>query len=288
MKQLRKSRKFTDQFRPVHELSEKVTALVGRQKQSQKKRELLGNHQKCWLWGRHAVLETLRAGRWLPLEVVACPEMLTVEQQQELSALQRTLRFPFQTASSEELRRFCGSQEHQGLMAKMPSFPYGDPDELLRRLPEDSAVLVLCGIQDPFNFGSILRSADLFGINAVVVPKAGQAAVSSHVVRSSVGAVNYLTIVQVDQLLLYCRQLQGAGLKLHAATERGNLAPAQVSLTGPLAILIGNEGSGVPPELIELSDVQLAIPQTGHVGSLNAAVAAGILCYEVQRQRRST
>jgi 23S rRNA (guanosine2251-2'-O)-methyltransferase len=262
--------------------------LVGRKKRRGKTGLLSGNHQKCWLWGRHAVLETLRARRWRPLELYWAPEQIPTSAQAEIRQLAAELQLPFLPSTSEALLRLCGARDHQGLLAKMPPFPYTDPAELAAALPEPCTVLILCGLQDPFNFGSILRSADLFSIHAVVVPTTGQVDVTPHVVRSSVGAVNYLPLTQVDDLADYCRQLKRRGIRLLAASEQGTASPSETDLTGSLALLIGNEGTGIPPELLAHCDAQLRIPQQGHVGSLNAAVAAGILCYEVQRQRAAS
>ena len=259
--------------------------MVGKKRRKPSK-ELMGSHQKCWLWGRHAVMETLRAKKWTPVEVFWCSEYLDLSQQRELKNLVHHQRIPCAEATPAEMQKFCGSTEHQGLLAKMPVYPYASAEEVFPRLDSRQVILVLCGIQDPFNFGSILRSADLFGISTIVVPSSAQASVSSHVVRSSVGAVNFLDIVQVDDLGETCRVLKDRGFRLLAGSEQGKTAPFEADLTLGLALLIGNEGAGVPGHLLHLCDQQIAIPQSGHVGSLNAAVAAGILCYEIQRQRQ--
>ncbi|WP_437229210.1 23S rRNA (guanosine(2251)-2'-O)-methyltransferase RlmB [Planctomicrobium sp. SH661] len=247
----------------------------------------MGNHQKCWLWGRHAVLETLRAEHWVPFEIAIAPEILEEAAATETLVLARRLDIDIAEMTSGELGRLCGTTDHQGIAAKMPPYPYADPAAVLNRLGTGSFVLVLAGIQDPFNFGAILRSADLFGVDAVFVPTAGQAAVSSHVARSSVGAVNYLQIVQSPDLTETCRNLQQQGIQIIGASEKGDRSPARTDLQRATALLIGNEGSGIPEELLTLCDAQICIPQQGHVGSFNAAVAAGILCYEVRRQREA-
>ncbi|WP_437188359.1 TrmH family RNA methyltransferase [Planctomicrobium sp. SH668] len=259
--------------------------MVGKKKRKIRSGQLLGSHQKCWLWGRHAVMETLRAGKWIPIEIAYSSETLEPALLKELLQLTEYLDVPALDLQRDELQRRCGSTEHQGLMAKMPPYPYGSPETLLQKLHAKSAVLVLAGIQDPFNFGSILRSADLFSFDAVVVPISQQSGVSSHVARSSVGAVNYLDIVEVPDLIAFCQKMSDEGLKLIAATEHGDQSPAQVDFTRGCAVVIGNEGSGVPADLMKICETLACIPLQGHVGSLNAAVAAGILCYELQRQR---
>jgi len=265
-------------------LTFQVWILVGKKKRKSAV-PLLGSHQKCWIWGRHAVMETLRAGQWRPWEVNADPDLLDEELLFELHSLAGQFQIPVAEITSSEIARLCGAREHQGLVAKMPPYPYAESAAVLRELHGQSAVLVLAGIQDPFNFGSILRSADLFGLDAVFVPSAGQATVSSHVARSSVGAVNYLDIVESDDLISLCGSLQQSGLQLIAATEKGDARPDQVDLSRGTALVIGNEATGIPPEILSLCCRQICIPISGHVNSLNAAVAAGILCYELRRQR---
>lgn len=259
--------------------------MVSGKKKRNAGKALLGNHQRCWLWGRHAVMETLRAGRWLPLEVVVDSIQVAPEVEVELRELCSLHQVRLSLSTAPEMQKFCGTGEHQGLMAKMPPYPYVESTQLIDELTDRSAVLVLAGIQDPFNFGSILRSADLFGIDAIIVPVSGQAPVSSHVARSSVGAVNFLKIAQVENLEEACKALAARGLQLIAATERGTRRPDEVDLTQGVALVIGNEGAGIPESLLMLSGIDLRIPIGGHVDSLNAAVATGILCYEVTRQR---
>lgn len=245
-----------------------------------KRPKLIGNHQRCWLWGRHAVIETVQAGKWLPVEVY-------VSTDEPASAC-----IPFQDAgvrvvreSPEELSKLCGKSEHQGWVAKMPEYPYAALDDLLSNLSPQPFVILLDAVQDPFNFGSVLRSAEVFGADGVIVAREHQAKVSIHVARSSVGAVNWLPIAEVDDLVTAAEQLQQAGLNLVAATEKGTQAPSECAFDQPTALIIGNEGTGIRDELLARVTQQVAIPQTGHIQSLNAAVAAGILCYEVQRQR---
>jgi len=259
--------------------------VVGKKKRQSRAVPLLGSHQKCWIWGKHVVLEILRAGRWQPWEVHLDRTLLEPETLAELEQLLDRNSVPGSGLTGDQIARLCGARDHQGLIAKMPPFPYASEETALQLLHSRSAVLVLAGIQDPFNFGSILRSADLFGLEAIFVPRQGQAAVSAHVARSSAGAVNYLEIAAVDDLPATCRQLRRQGLQLLAATEKGTSAPAGIDLQRASAMIIGNEGTGIPQPLLSLCDHQVCIPLSGHVGSLNAAVAAGILCYELHRQR---
>lgn len=249
-----------------------------------KKQELLGNHQRCWLWGKHLVSETLKAAKWpiheLRLGTGLEPEVLAIIQDAA-----DDLGVPCFSESNEGLTRLCGSGEHQGYLAKMPPYPYDDRNTLEEEWPETPLYLMLDGIQDPYNFGAILRSAEVLGADAVLIGTRNQTGVTSQVARSSAGAVNYLNIIRHPDLLEVLIACKERGVKLLGASEKSSVPSYEVDCTSPLLILIGNEGTGIRPELLAICDERVAIPQSGHVGSLNAAVSAGILLYEIHRQR---
>jgi 23S rRNA (guanosine2251-2'-O)-methyltransferase len=262
--------------------------MVGRKKKTRRSKTSLGNHQRGWLWGKHAVLETLRAGRWVPFEVNLCSELVDGQTLDEVQSLCERSQIEVKMLDQDDLQRVVNARDHQGLSAQMPEFPFATFDELIDQLPENPFLLILDRIQDPYNFGSILRSADLFGVDGVIISNREQAGVSSHVARSSVGAVNYLNICQMESLPDAAQRLKTAGIRLIAAFEKGDRSPAEMNMQQNLALVLGNEGAGIGQTLLEQCDDKCAIPQTGHVDSLNAAVAAGILCYEVHRQRNGS
>ncbi len=244
----------------------------------------MGSHQRCWIWGRLPVLETLRAGRWKPLEV-RLDERLPAKERDE--ALRHAARLDVETIFSPapELTRLCRSEDHQGYLAKMPPFPYADAPELLAARPPRPFYIVLDSIQDPFNFGAILRSADVFGAEGVFIGAKQQADVSSLVVRASSGAVNHIRLARVDDLGAWIARLKQEGVRVVGTSPSARRDVSQVDLREPTALVLGNEAIGIRPDVLELCDERVAIRQRGHVGSLNAAVAAGILFYEVARQR---
>ena len=145
---------------------------------------------------------------------------------------------------------------------------------------------ILDGMQDPHNFGAVIRSAHVLGVDALFVPSRGQVEVTAQVARSSAGAVNYLRIAQADDLLSLASQLRSRAIRLIGASQNAARPIFACDLTTPTAIVIGNEGSGIRPELLEACDELVIIPQFGALESLNAAVSAGILFYEAQRQRQ--
>ncbi len=250
----------------------------------------MGNHQRCWIWGRHLVLETLRARVWQPLEIILADDLPVDARQEVLDLLAgRPNAVDVQTLSREMLTKRAGT-EHQGYLARMPPFPYARLDDLLKLPPKTDAAplfLILDSIQDPHNFGTIVRSAEVLGVHGVCVGETHQAEVSSHVARSSAGAINRIPLVRGD-LLSMATELKSKGLRLAAASEKAERLASVTDLTGPLALVIGNEGRGIHPELLAGCDLSVRIPVCGQIGSLNAAAAAAILCYEARRQRGGT
>lgn len=260
-----------------------------RSKSDRTQKAVAGNHQRCWLWGRNAVLEALRNARWLPLELVLS-EQLAPDLRGEVRTLASQAGLSIETATHERLTDLCHSREHQGLIAKMPPFPYRDFDSVLCSsfLPNAPAPLfvLLDSVQDPFNFGAICRSACVFGATAVIVARHAQVEVTTHVARSSAGAINRLDIAQVEDLGAAIAALRARSVRVWATTITAKTIVGDLNLAAPTALLIGNEGQGVQPHLIAACDGEVTIPQATPFDSLNAAVAAGVVLYEAHRQRR--
>jgi 23S rRNA (guanosine2251-2'-O)-methyltransferase len=257
--------------------------MVGRRRKSSQK--LAAGPQRSWLWGRHAVLEMLAAGRWTPLEVRTAVTLDAATQDNVERECGR-LHVPLTVHPAEQLTRWCGTGEHQGLLAQMPPYPYLDLDEALAALRHSPLVLILDRLQDPHNFGAILRSADVFGVDVVIIGERSQCDVTPHVVRSSAGGVHHIAIARVADLAAVPGRLREQR-DLRTLAAAGDAAESLITadLRGPVAIVVGNEGEGVAPDLLAACDGAIRIPQAGHVESLNAAVAASVLLYEVRRQR---
>jgi 23S rRNA (guanosine2251-2'-O)-methyltransferase len=247
----------------------------------------MGSHQRCWIWGRLPVLETLRAGRWRPLEV-QLDERLPAKDRSAAVRLAERLELEVTLTSAAALERLCRSAEHQGYLAKMPPFPYTDVAELLDTSAGQPFYVVLDAIQDPFNFGAILRSADAFGVDGVLVGVKEQADVSSQVVRASSGGVNHVRLARVDDLDDGISRLKRQGVRVIGTSPAARRDISQVDLRGPTALILGNEAVGIRSEVLDLCDERVSIRQRGTIASLNAAVAAGILFYEVSRQRAAS
>lgn len=255
-----------------------------------------GNHQRSWLWGHHAVLETLQSGWWPVIEVYASQEAFNASA--ELLNVKQQAGIPVEVVTPARLFELSKSTEHQGLVARLGRYPYRSLQSFESQLRNavtaaDSLtsmppMVVICDqIQDTFNFGAILRCCDGAGVLGVVVGQRSQAEVTPHVARSSVGAVNYVPVIQVDDLVSAAKVIKSIGFQLVGAdgnTQRSAWTSPLNSLT---ALVIGSEATGINPELLAVCDQRLCIPMQGHVTSLNAAVAAGILLYEIRRQQHA-
>ena len=245
---------------------------------------VLTNHNRCWIWGRNVVLETLRAGRWPILELLI-GDRADDALWDEAVRLARQLGIEAIAMDDATLTKACHSGEHQGMAARMAPFPYVTVEQLLEGLPPDAILLVLDRLQDPFNFGAIVRSASTLGLNGIVIGQKEQVEVNSLVVRSSAGAVNHIAIASTDDLVQSVETLRERGFQIVAASEKADSPLSEANFHQPTVAIIGNEGRGIRPELLARCDRSLSIPMSGPVSSLNAAVAAGILFYEMRRQR---
>lgn len=258
--------------------------MVDSQGRRGRRQEVMSNHNRCWIWGRNVVLETVGAGYWPVLE-------LLVGSNTDGKLLDETLRMAERmqiavaVVTEAELSRACRSADHQGFAARMMPFPCRSLAELLPLLSANATVAVLDRLQDSFNFGAIVRCASTLGVDGIVIGNHEQAEINSQVARSSAGAINHLPIAQVDDLVRAIDQLRERGFQVVAASEKAQTPVYEADFRGAVVVIIGNEGRGIRPELLSRCDLSVSIPMTGQVGSLNAAVAAGVLFYEIRRQR---
>ena len=259
--------------------------MVERSSRGKKKRKLLGNHQRSWLWGRNLVRETLAAGRWL-IHELHLSEELPAEELESACAIAKRQEIPTEVVHSDQLRRLCHASEHQGYLARMGPFPYHTAADLLETASEASLFLILDGIQDPYNFGAILRSAHGFGVDGVFIGERAQTPVSSMVARSSAGSINHVRIAQSSNLVSIVTALRSRNVNVIGASEKSDIVLSSCDLSRGTAIVIGNEGQGISPELANECGQLIRIPLAGTLSSLNAAVATAIFCYESWRQRQ--
>ena len=182
-------------------------------------RKLLGSHNRCWIWGRNVVAETLLAGRW-PLLELAVSRKLDAALLKEFTRRAAKLGVPVTETDDAGLTKLCRAADHQGCAARMTEFPYWTVDEFRRRLTDTSILVVLDRIQDPFNFGAMIRTAECLGIDGIVIGSAEQTGVNSQVARSSAGAVNHVPICRLDDLQQFLAELRSGGWQISGASER--------------------------------------------------------------------
>ncbi len=254
-----------------------------------KKRRFSGNHQRSWQWGQHAVCETLRSSKWPILEIHVTQKAF--DQHGSLIQPFADQGILIEVVPSQRLSELVQNEEHQGMVLRLASFPYTPWNEFIAGLGANDAqqpldLIVLCDrIQDTFNFGAILRCCDGARAVGVIVGDRQQAEVTPQVARASSGAVNHIPIVQASCLVQAAQQLRKLGFKIIAADVHAKMPAWNAPLGGKNVLVLGSEAHGIHEELLAECDERVLIPLEGKVSSLNAAVAAGILLYEIRRQQ---
>lgn len=235
--------------------------------------------------GRNAVLEALRSGRGIEcLYVQKAPYTGSLGR---IVAIARQNKLLIKEAGKGKLDEMSGGENHQGVVAVVQSYDYAEVDDILKRARdrgETPFLLILESIQDPHNLGAILRTAEACGVHGVIISKRHAVGLTAAVVKTAAGACEYVPVAKVNNISQTIEELKKEGLWIACADMDGEAA-YQVSLTGPMALVIGGEHEGVSRLARERSDYVVKLPMKGHVNSLNASVAAGVLMYEVVRQR---
>ncbi len=256
-------------------------------KKKQKRIPYLAGHEHSWIWGRHAVREILASGRWPVHELFLAEEMAEEDRAYAYETGVR-LNARVSIVNYDRLRVLCKSTEHQGYLARMGPFPYTPIEEILENAPELPLYLVLDGIRDAHNFGAIIRSAAALGCTAVIAGSPGQTPVNSQTARASAGALNRIPIALEDTLDKVLDKLHDLGVFCIAGDAHAETPLWTHDLLRPAALLLGNEGHGIHPELLAKCDVTAVIPLSQSLDSLNVSAAAAAMLYEAQRQRSST
>lgn len=242
-------------------------------------------YEECTLIGRNAIMEAFRSGRTIDkLFVLDGCQDGPVKSILRAARKQDTLiRF----VSKEKLDSLSGREKHQGVVAVMAAFEYAEIDDLFARAEEkgEDPFFILCDeIEDPHNLGAIIRTANLAGAHGVIIPKRRAVGLTGTVAKVSAGALNYTPVARVTNLGRTIDDLKKRGMWFVCGDMEGELMYRQ-NLTGPIGLVIGNEGSGVSRLVREKCDYLTAIPMKGDIDSLNASVAAGVLAFEIVRQR---
>jgi 23S rRNA (guanosine2251-2'-O)-methyltransferase len=237
------------------------------------------------IFGLRAVIEAIKAGKQIDRLLVK--QGLQGMLYHELMTEVRTHSIVYQIVPVERIE-LVTKKNHQGVLAWLSVIEYQYIANLLPMIfekGEDPLVIALDGVSDVRNFGAIVRTADCLGAHAVIIPEKGSARITADAVKTSAGALHSFPVCREKSIVRAIEYLKESGLKVICAGEKSGTLASEAPLTGPAVLILGSEDKGISRELISLSDHQIKIPMTGTIGSLNVSVAAGILLYEMMRQR---
>ena len=235
--------------------------------------------------GRNAVLEAFRSGRTIDKLYVldGCQDGPVRSITREARKHDTIVNY----VTKERLDQISETGKHQGVIAVSAAYDYAMVEDILalaEKKGEPPFILILDGIEDPHNLGAIIRTANQAGAHGVIIPKRRAVGLTPTVARTSAGAVNYVPVAKVTNISNTMKELKDRGMWFVCADMDGTLM-YDMDLTGPIGLVIGNEGDGVSPLVKKNCDMVASIPMKGDIDSLNASVAAGVLSYEIVRQR---
>ena len=238
------------------------------------------------LEGRNAVSEALKSGRTIDKIFVADGDI--DKGLQRLAAQAKEAGAVVVSVDRRKLDAMSYTRAHQGIIALAAAHEYATIDDILAEAAArgEAPLIVICDeLSDPHNLGAILRSAECAGAHGVIIPKRRSVGLTATVAKASAGAVEYMKVARVTNINSAISELKDKGVWVFGTAAEGSIPMYQADLSGPAAIVIGNEGDGMSPLVRKNCDVMVNIPMTGHISSLNASAAASILLYEAVRQR---
>lgn len=237
------------------------------------------------IFGIRAVIEAVEAGK--DIDKILIKKDLQSDLAQELFAAVRGRNIVVQKVPVEKINRMS-RKNHQGVLAFISAITYQHLDDIVPGLYEEGKnpfIILLDGITDVRNFGAIARTCECAGVNAIVIPERGSVSVNADAVKTSAGALLHLPVCRESSVFEAVRFLKNSGFRIIAASEKAVVNYTNIDYTVPVAIVMGAEDTGVSKEVLRLCDDMVALPQMGVIGSLNVSVAAGVMMYEVVRQR---
>ncbi|WP_436416640.1 23S rRNA (guanosine(2251)-2'-O)-methyltransferase RlmB [Petrimonas sp.] len=241
--------------------------------------------EKEMIFGIRAVIEAAEAGK--DIDKVLVKRELSGELFKELQEVLRRYEIPMQKVPLERIDRIT-RKNHQGVIAFTSAVTYQKLEQIVPFLYEQGKnpfIVVLDGITDVRNFGAIARTCEVAGVDAIVIPARGSVSVNADAIKTSAGALHTLPVCRENNLKEAVVFLKNSGIKVVAATEKAAKNHTESDLSVPVAILMGSEDEGVSTEILRITDDLVKIPQFGTIQSLNVSVAAGVMIYEVIRQR---
>ena len=242
-------------------------------------------YEELTIEGRNAVLEAFRSGKTIDKVFVleGCQDGPIKTILREAKKHGTMVKF----VSKDRLDNMSETKKHQGVIAYAAAYNYATVEDILAKAEENGEppfIFLLDGIEDPHNLGAIIRTANLAGAHGVIIPKNRAVGLTATVAKTSAGAFNYTPVAKVTNLTKTMKELKEKGLWFVCA-DMGGESMYKLNLTGPIGLVIGNEGEGVSRLVKETCDFVASIPMKGDIDSLNASVAAGVLAYEIVRQR---
>lgn len=240
-----------------------------------------------FVYGRHAGIDFLKTQEAEKINKVFLAEGVQEDFANEVYRYAKPKNLIVQRVPKSKLDRMVNGENHQGLVLTVASFEYADLDQLLDKLDgQDEApfLLMLDNIEDPHNLGSILRSSDATGVSGVIIPKRRASGLTSVVAKTSTGAIDHVPVARVNNLVQTCQTLKDRGYWIFGTAMEGE-DYRRWDAKGKTVLVIGNEGKGISPLLLKQMDQTLTIPMIGHVQSLNASVATGVLLYQAFNSR---
>ena len=242
-------------------------------------------YEEMTIEGRNAVMEAFRSGKTIDRVYVlkGCQDGPINSILREARKHDTLVNF----VAKERLDQMSETGKHQGVIASAAAYAYAEVEDILKLAEEKGEppfLFLLDDIEDPYNLGAIIRTANLAGAHGVIIPKRRAVGLTATVARTSAGALNYTPVAKVTNLSATIEELKEKGLWFVCA-DMGGITMYDLNLTGPIGLVIGNEGDGVSRLVKEKCDFVASIPMKGEIDSLNASVAAGVLAYEIVRQR---
>jgi 23S rRNA (guanosine2251-2'-O)-methyltransferase len=237
------------------------------------------------IFGLRPVIEAIKAGK--QIDRLLIKQGLQGPLYHELMTEVRNHEIVYQIVPLERIE-IVTRKNHQGVLAWLSVIEYQHISNLLPMIYEkgaDPLIIALDGVSDVRNFGAIVRTAECLGAHAIIIPEKGSARITADAIKTSAGALHTFPICREKSIVRSIEYLKESGLKVLSATEKTGTEASKVQLNGPLVLILGAEDKGISRELLSLTDHEVKIPMSGTIGSLNVSVAAGILLYEIIRQR---
>ncbi|HLN19974.1 MAG TPA: 23S rRNA (guanosine(2251)-2'-O)-methyltransferase RlmB [Bacteroidales bacterium] len=241
--------------------------------------------EKDVIFGLRPVIEAIKAGKQIDRLLVR--QGLQGQLYHELMIEVRKNEIPYQIVPVERIE-IVTRKNHQGVLAWLSLVEYEHVANILPMIydkGEDPLFIALDGVSDVRNFGAIVRTSECLGAHAIIIPEKGSARITSDAIKTSAGALHSFPVCREKSIVRAVEYLKESGVQIVCADEKSGTPASSLKLDGPVAVIMGSEDKGISRELLALADQKVRIPMKGNIGSLNVSVAAGILLYEIIRQR---